>query len=89
MAATDHDELVTEAGGGSADIDLLNSHELVELMNDEDETVAPAVRAASAQIAEVIDAAAGWSTSVREPPERSLNWTLPSARRPSLFLHPR
>ena len=56
MAATDHDELVTEAGGSSADIDLLSSHELVELMNDEDETVAPAVRAASVQIAEVIDA---------------------------------
>ncbi len=56
MAATDHDELVTEAGGASADIDLLSSHELVELMNDEDDTVAPAVRAASVQIAEVIDA---------------------------------
>ena len=38
------------------DIDLLSSHELVELMNDEDELVAPAVRQASAQIAEAIDA---------------------------------
>ena len=56
MAATDRDELVTEAGGASADIDLLSSHELVDLMNDEDETVAPAVRAASVQIAEAIDA---------------------------------
>src|SRR5262245_52933423 len=56
MAATDRDELVTEAAGGNADIDLLSSHELVELMNDEDKTVASAVRAASLQIADVIDA---------------------------------
>ncbi len=40
----------------SADIDLLTSQELVELMNDEDEAVAPAVRAASGQIAELVDA---------------------------------
>ena len=40
----------------SADIDLLTSQELVELMNDEDDRVAPAVRAASVQIADTIDA---------------------------------
>jgi N-acetylmuramic acid 6-phosphate etherase len=56
MPGTDQDDLVTEARGGTIDIDLLNSHELVELMNDEDETVAPAVRAASGQIAELVDA---------------------------------
>jgi N-acetylmuramic acid 6-phosphate etherase len=56
MAATDRDGLVTEAGGANADVDLLSSHELVELMNDEDEIVAPTVRAASVQIAEAIDA---------------------------------
>ena len=56
MARTDQDDLVTEARGGSADIDLLATRELVELMNDEDEAVAPAVRAASGQIAETIDA---------------------------------
>jgi N-acetylmuramic acid 6-phosphate etherase len=56
MALTDFDESITEARGASADIDLLSSTELVELMNDEDETVAPAVRAASGQIAALIDA---------------------------------
>jgi N-acetylmuramic acid 6-phosphate etherase len=56
MSQTDQDELITEARGDSPDIDLLTSHELVELMNDEDETVACAVRAASARIAETIDA---------------------------------
>ena len=56
MAATDREELVTEAGGASADLDILTSHELVELMNGEDEIVVPAVRAASVQIAEAIDA---------------------------------
>jgi N-acetylmuramic acid 6-phosphate etherase len=56
MSQTDQDELITEARGDSPDIDLLTSHELVELMNDEDETVASAVRAASARIAETIDA---------------------------------
>ncbi len=56
MAQTDQDELVTEARGGSAEIDLLTSRELVELMNDEDEAVAPAVRAVSGQIADTIDA---------------------------------
>jgi N-acetylmuramic acid 6-phosphate etherase len=56
MPRTDHDDLVTEARGGNADIDLLTSRELVELMNDEDEAVAPAVRAASGQIADTIDA---------------------------------
>ena len=56
MARTDQDDLVTEARGGTADIDLLSSHALVELMNDEDELVAPAVRQASAQIAGAIDA---------------------------------
>jgi N-acetylmuramic acid 6-phosphate etherase len=56
MARTDQDDLVTEARGGTADIDLLATRELVELMNDEDEAVAPAVRAASGQIAEMIDA---------------------------------
>jgi N-acetylmuramic acid 6-phosphate etherase len=56
MAPTDQDEQITEARGGTDDIDLLSSHELVELMNDEDELVAPAVRQASAQIAEAIDA---------------------------------
>ena len=52
----DLDELITEARGASADIDVLSAHELVELMNDEDETVAQAVRAASGQIAALIDA---------------------------------
>jgi N-acetylmuramic acid 6-phosphate etherase len=56
MPGTEQDELVTEARGGSTDIDLLTSHELVELMNDEDDTVAPAVRAASGPIAELVDA---------------------------------
>ena len=56
MARTDQDDLVTEARGGNSDIDLLSSHELVELMNDQDEAVAPAVRAASRQIADMIDA---------------------------------
>jgi N-acetylmuramic acid 6-phosphate etherase len=56
MARTDQDDLVTEARGDTTDIDLLSSHALVELMNDEDELVAPAVRQASAQIAEAIDA---------------------------------
>ena len=56
MAQTDQDDLITEARGASADIDLLSSQELVELMNDEDESVAPAVRAASVQIADAIDA---------------------------------
>jgi N-acetylmuramic acid 6-phosphate etherase len=56
MALTDRDESITEARGGTIDIDLLSSHELVELMNDEDETVAPAVRAASGQTAALIDA---------------------------------
>jgi N-acetylmuramic acid 6-phosphate etherase len=56
MAVTDRDEPITEARGASADIDLLTSHELVQLMNDEDETVASSVRAASRQIAEAIDA---------------------------------
>ncbi|MGH3018294.1 MAG: N-acetylmuramic acid 6-phosphate etherase [Gaiellaceae bacterium] len=56
MPRTDQDDLVTEARGGSPDIDLLSSHELVELMNDEDELVASAVRQASAQIADTIDA---------------------------------
>jgi N-acetylmuramic acid 6-phosphate etherase len=56
MARTDQDDLITEARGGSPDIDLLTSQELVELMNDEDEAVAPAVRAASGQIVELVDA---------------------------------
>jgi N-acetylmuramic acid 6-phosphate etherase len=56
MARTDQDDLVTEARGDTSDIDLLSSHELVEVMNDEDELVAPAVRQASPQIAEAIDA---------------------------------
>jgi N-acetylmuramic acid 6-phosphate etherase len=56
MARTDQDDLITEARGGSTDIDLLTSQELVQLMNDEDESVAPAVRAASGQIAELVDA---------------------------------
>jgi N-acetylmuramic acid 6-phosphate etherase len=56
MAVTDRDEPITEARGASADIDLLTSHELVQLMNDEDETVAPSVRAASHRIADAIDA---------------------------------
>jgi N-acetylmuramic acid 6-phosphate etherase len=56
MPGTEQDELVTEARGGKADIDLLATRELVELMNDGDELVAPAVRQASAQIAETIDA---------------------------------
>jgi len=56
MAITDRDEPITEARGSGADIDLLTSHELVELMNDQDELVAPAVRQASAQIADTIDA---------------------------------
>ena len=38
MAQTDQDDLITEARGASADIDLLTSQELVELMNDEDES---------------------------------------------------
>ncbi len=56
MAQTDQDDLITEARGASADIDLLTSQELVELMNDEDDSVAPAVRAASVQIADTIEA---------------------------------
>src|SRR5687768_16551197 len=56
MAGIDQDELITEARGEGADIDLLRSHELVEVMNDEDELVDPAVRQASAEIAETIDA---------------------------------
>lgn len=56
MPGTEQDELVTEARGDKADIDLLATRELVELMNDEDELVAPAVRQASAQIAAMIDA---------------------------------
>jgi N-acetylmuramic acid 6-phosphate etherase len=56
MPRTEHDDLVTEAGGASRDIDLLSSHELVELMNDEDELVAPAVRGASRAISDMIDA---------------------------------
>ena len=56
MPGTEQDDLVTEARGGSSDIDLLSSHELVELMNDEDELVARAVRRASGQIAGTIDA---------------------------------
>ena len=56
MPGTEQDDLITEARGGAADIDLLTSQELVELMNDEDETVAPAVRAASDQIARLVDA---------------------------------
>ena len=56
MARTDQDELITEARNARADIDLLTSYELVELMNDQDETVASAVRAASGQIAELVDA---------------------------------
>ena len=56
MPGTEQDELVTEARGGKVDIDLLATRELVELMNDEDELVAPAVRQASAPIADVIDA---------------------------------
>lgn len=56
MPGTEQDDLVTEARGSTPDIDLLSSHELVELMNDEDELVAPAVRQASGHIAETIDA---------------------------------
>ena len=56
MARTDQDEQITEARGGTVDIDLLGAHELVELMNDEDELVAPAVRQASGQIADTIAA---------------------------------
>ncbi len=56
MAQTDQDDLITEARGAGADIDLMSSQELVELMNDEDESVAPAVRAACVQIADAIDA---------------------------------
>jgi N-acetylmuramic acid 6-phosphate etherase len=59
MAQTDQDDLITEARAGTTDIDLLTSQELVELMNDEDETVAPAVRAASGRIAELVDAVVG------------------------------
>jgi N-acetylmuramic acid 6-phosphate etherase len=56
MPGIEQDELMTEARRGNAAIDLLTSRELVELMNDEDEAVAPAVRAASGQIADTIDA---------------------------------
>jgi N-acetylmuramic acid 6-phosphate etherase len=56
MAITDRDEPITEARGGNPDIDLLTTRELVELMNDEDEAVVPAVRAASGQIAGMIEA---------------------------------
>jgi N-acetylmuramic acid 6-phosphate etherase len=53
------DELETESGGTSSlDYDLRPTPELVELMNDLDETVPTAVRAAADEIAALIDAVA-------------------------------
>src|SRR5215208_8278662 len=50
------DEPVTEArAAASADVDLLPTYELAELMNREDATVARAVEASLASIAAVVD----------------------------------
>ena len=56
MAAADLDEPMTESRGADVDLDLLTSRELVELMNVEDASVAPAVRATALEIADMIDA---------------------------------
>ncbi|MEO1996112.1 MAG: N-acetylmuramic acid 6-phosphate etherase [Planctomycetaceae bacterium] len=51
------DNLTTEAHNPqSSDLDLLSSHQIVELMNDEDARVAAAVRTQAAPIAGAIDA---------------------------------
>jgi N-acetylmuramic acid 6-phosphate etherase len=56
MERTRLDELVTEArGAAAADHDLRSTQELVEAINGEDETVAGVVRAASQQIAALVD----------------------------------
>jgi N-acetylmuramic acid 6-phosphate etherase len=52
------DDPVTERSRAAADLDLRPTQELVELMNDEDATVAGAVRAALPSIAAVVDAVA-------------------------------
>jgi N-acetylmuramic acid 6-phosphate etherase len=60
MERTRLDELVTEArGAAAADHDLRSTQDLVEAINREDETVAGVVRAASAQIAGLVDRIAG------------------------------
>ena len=58
-----------------ADIDLLSTIELVELVNDEDARVAPAVRetaphslSRSTRSSSDSSKAAGWSTSAPAPP---------------------
>ena len=48
-----------ESSAGHADIDLRSTLELVELINDEDAKVAPAVREAAAELAGAIDAIVG------------------------------
>ncbi len=48
-----------ERARGNADIDLRSTLELVELINDEDARVAPAVREAAAELAAAIDAIVG------------------------------
>jgi N-acetylmuramic acid 6-phosphate etherase len=56
---TELDELVTEARGAtSGDLDLRTTRELVDLMNEHDATVASAVAAAAAEIADAVDAIA-------------------------------
>jgi N-acetylmuramic acid 6-phosphate etherase len=49
------DGLVTEARGAEADLDLLSTRELVELMNDQDATVAGAVREVAEELAALVD----------------------------------
>ncbi|MFC6704815.1 N-acetylmuramic acid 6-phosphate etherase [Flexivirga alba] len=53
-------ELTTEARNPrSADLDAMDTRQLLELMNDEDQTVAVAVRAALPEITEAVDLIAG------------------------------
>ena len=72
--------------GGYAELDLLPTQELVELINAEDALVAPSVRLAAPQLAAAIDAigerlaaAAGCSTSAPARPAGSRSSMPPSA----------
>src|ERR671935_3254150 len=51
----DLEGLVTEARGAQADLDLLSTRELVELMNEQDATVAAAVGAVVDELAALVD----------------------------------
>src|SRR5512132_3914774 len=54
---TELDELVTEArGAATGDLDLRSTRELVDLMNEQDATVAAAVASAGADLAAAVDA---------------------------------